>query len=217
MDQQVGSGPSAGVVNGQLLGQARVFGGVGSLLVFLTILPYVGGVLGILGLAFVLLAVKYIADAVRDRAIFRNMALGVGLAAAGIVVGVLVVFAAVVRFMGVGWMMGQNPTPPTLTPAETWAFIVTLIVGLLALWGFFLASAVYMKRSYDAIGRRLNVSMFHTAAVVYLVGAALAIILVGFLLLFLAEILFTAAFFSIPEGAPRSANVPPADPARWGG
>ena len=59
--------------------------------------------------------------------------------------------------------------------------------------------------------------MFRTAALVYLIGAALVIIGVGLLLLFIAQILFVVAFFSINEGAVstpmESGTMPPPGPA----
>jgi uncharacterized membrane protein len=54
--------------------------------------------------------------------------------------------------------------------------------------------------------------MFQTTGLLYLIGAALTIILVGFLILLIAEILQIVAFFSIPEQLPPS--MPPQQ--TWG-
>jgi len=79
-------------------------------------------------------------------------------------------------------------------------------------------SAIFLRRSYERIGVRLNVNMFQTTGLVYLIGAALTIVLVGFLILLIAEILQIVAFFSIPEQLPSSMPAqqtwgPPAPPA----
>ena len=79
-------------------------------------------------------------------------------------------------------------------------------------------SAIFLRRSYERIGVRLNVNMFQTTGLVYLIGAALTIVLVGFLILLIAEILQIVAFFSIPEQLPSSMPTqqtwgPPAPPA----
>jgi uncharacterized membrane protein len=42
--------------------QAKTYGGIGSILVVLSLVPYIGFVLGIIGLVLVLVAVKYISD-----------------------------------------------------------------------------------------------------------------------------------------------------------
>ncbi len=50
--------------------------------------------------------------------------------------------------------------------------------------------------------------LFGTAALLYLIGAALTIILVGFLLIFVAQILFIVAFFSLPDQLPAQPMAP---------
>jgi len=78
-------------------------------------------------------------------------------------------------------------------------------LALVATWALYLASAVYIRRGFDSIGTKLNIGMFQTAGLVYLIGAALTIVLVGIVLVYVAWILFAVAFFSIPEQAPRTA------------
>lgn len=190
-----------------LLSQAKTLGGVGSILLLLTFAPYVGMVLAVVGLVLILVAVSRIADAVRDRLIYRNAILAVVLGIAGVLVGGLVIFAAVFRVLGLGFLAGLDLNPIT-TPADFWGLITALVLGLLAMWVFYLVSAVFLKRACDAISTRLNVRTFHTAALLYLVGAVLAVVVVGFALIFVAQILFVVAFFSIPAEAPRTAAVP---------
>lgn len=189
------------------LSRAKTLGGVGSILLLLTFVPYAGPILGILGLVLVLVAVMHIADSIGHRSIFTNMLIATMLAVSGIIVGALVVFAAVFRFMGLGFMSGPDFNPANAPPAELWGFIVAMVAGLLAIWAFYLVSAIFLKRSFDAISSRLNVTMFHTAALVYLIGAILTIFLVGFILVFVAQILFVVAFFSLPEEVPRTSVV----------
>jgi len=73
-------------------------------------------------------------------------------------------------------------------------------------------SAIFLRRSYDKIGMRLNVNMFHTTGLLYLIGAALTIVIVGLLIVLIAEILQIVAFFSIPEQLP--SPMPPQQ--TWG-
>ncbi len=190
-----------------LLSQAKTLGGVGSILLLLTFAPYVGMVLAIVGLVLILVAVSRVADAVGDASIRTNAIVSVVLAIAGVLVGGLVIFAAVFRMLGLGYLAGPGFSPNTV-PADFWGLLAALVLGLVVMWVFYLVSAVFLKRSADAISARLNVRMFHTAALLYLIGAALAIVLVGFALIFVAQILFVVAFFSIPEEAPRTGAVP---------
>jgi hypothetical protein len=75
-----------------------------------------------------------------------------------------------------------------------------LFLGVLAaFWVFTIISAIFLKRSYEKISQRLNVSAFATAGLLYLIGAALTIVLVGFLILLIALIFQVVAYFSIQD------------------
>lgn len=188
----------------ETLNRAKTLGVIGSLLSLLIIVPSVGGILAIIGLILILFAVKDLSDGLNDRSIFSNMIWAIGLGILGIIVGVLVIFGTLFQFVGMnnlinaGTMPGTTP-PVTIPPGDILGLVVGLIVGLVAIWAFYLVSAVFLKRSFDTISSRLNVNMFHTAALIYLIGAATTILVFGFALLFVAEILFLIAFISIPS------------------
>ena len=182
------------------LGQAKTLGGVGSILVLLSPVPYAGAVLSIVGFIMILIAVKYIADILGDQKIFNNMIIAVVLAIIGIVVGVVVVLGAVYSLIGLG---SYAYTPGTTTlPTGFSAVIASIIAGLIVIWIFYLIASIFLKRSYDTIATRLNVGTFHTTGLLYLIGAATAIIFVGFIIVFIAEILQIVSFFSLPEQMP---------------
>jgi len=56
-----------------------------------------------------------------------------------------------------------------------------------------------MKQSYDMISEETGVGMFHTAALLYIIGAVLTIVIIGLLLILIAAILEIAAFFSLSD------------------
>jgi len=197
------------------LSQAKTLGGVGSILVLLGAIPNIGFVLAIVGFILILIAVKNVSESVNEPAIFNDMIIAVVLAIIGIVVfGVIVVVAF---FSFFNFRQFGTVTPGSVPPSVLGA-IGLLIVGLVVVWVFYLVSAIFLRRSYERIGVRLNVNMFQTTGLVYLIGAALTIVLVGFLILLIAEILQIVAFFSIPEQLPSSMPAqqtwgPPAPPA----
>ena len=179
--------------------EAKTLGGVGAILVLLSFVPTVGVLFGIAGFIMVLVAVKYIADDLKDKKIFNNMILAVLLAIVGIAVGSVVVIGTVVNAFLNGYFNGTNFAPSTAVTTAQWVTFGTAIgLGLLAAWAMFLASAVYLRRSYTTIGTKLNVNMFGTAGLLYLIGAATTIVAVGFLVLLVAQILTAVAFWSIP-------------------
>lgn len=179
------------------LGQAKTLGGVGSILVLLSFVPYAGFVLSIVGFILILIAVKYISEVVGDPKIFNNMIIAVVLAIVGLAVGGVVVFGAFYSLVGLGNI--GTLSPGTTPPSGFYSLLAAVIIGLIVIWIFYLIASIFLKRSYDTIATRLNVGSFHTAGLLYLIGAALTIIFVGIIIVFIAEILQIVAFFSIPE------------------
>jgi len=196
------------------LNQAKTLGGVGSILVLLGAIPNVGFVLAIVGFILILVAVKNVSESVNEPGIFNDMIIAVVLSIVGLVVFGVIVIVAFFSFLSLGrFGPGSSGIPPGVLGA-----IGLLILGLVVVWVFYLVSAIFLRRSYERIGMRLNVNMFQTTGLLYLIGAALTIILVGFLILLIAEILQIVAFFSIPEQLPPSMPpqqtwAPPAPPA----
>lgn len=179
------------------LAQARTLGGIGSILILLSIVPIAGIVLFIVGFIMVLLAVKYISETVEDKTIFNNTLIAVILAIAGMIAGLAVAVAGKLFpfFREFRPMYGQS----MFVEPGMYTFLATFIIALVILWIFYIGSAIFLRKSYRTIASKLNISMFDTAALLYLIGAVLSIVLVGFIVIYVAEILQTVAFFSIVE------------------
>lgn len=199
------------------LSQAKTLGGVGSILVLLTVVPAVGWVLAIVGFIMTLVAVKYISDVIGDPSIFNNMLIGVILAIVGVAVAAIVVLGVLFSFFGVGFMngglsgvgsYGTNPFSSGVAPVDIISLFATLAVGLAIVWIAYIISAFFIRKSYSSVAKHVNVGLFGTAALLYLVGAALTIILVGFVLIFVAQILLIVAFFSLPDQLPQQTTAP---------
>ena len=191
------------------LSQAKTLGGVGSILVLLGAVPNVGFVLAIVGFILILVAVKNVSESVNEPSIFNHMIIAVLLAIVGLVVFGVIVVTAIFSFLNFGQF--GTFTPGTIPPGIAGA-IGLLIAGLVVVWVFYLVSAIFIRKSYDRIGIRLNVHMFQTTGLLYLIGAALTIVFVGLLIVLIANILQIVAFFSIPEQLPPS--MPPQQ--SWG-
>jgi uncharacterized membrane protein len=179
------------------LSDAKVLGGIGSILVLLTAVPNVGWLLGIVGFVLVLVAVKKISQTVNDKEIYGRMLTAVVLAIAAIAVGAVTIFGVVFRPLALGVTLS---TLPSAIAAGNFLGLAALAIGgLVAVEVLLVLSAVFVRRSYDSVSDKLGVGMFRTAGLLYLIGAATAIVGVGFLLIFVAEILQAVAFFSIPD------------------
>lgn len=198
------------------LEQAKTLGGVGAILALLFWVPaHVGIVLLVAGLVLMLFAVKNIADIVGDQVIFSNMMYSVILAIIGPIIATVVLLAAAASFFGA--LSGFTPGSMTI-PSGFFAALGFVVLAGVILWVCILISTVFVKRSYDTIATKLRVDMFRTTGLLFLIGAATLIVLVGFVILFIAAILQIVAFFSIPEQLPSQSPPqqvwgPPTPPA----
>jgi len=198
--------------------QARVLGGVGSILVILSVVPYVGFALGIVGLILILVALKYISEEVSNEGVFRY---GLYSVITGILASIIATLIGLAFFLSVS-MSSINPTdvingstmvppvdtgPPTMGLPLPIAFMLSIIVLILVLWILVIVSAYFLRKSYNMIARSLGVGLFSTAALLYLIGAFLTIVfLVGLIIILVAAIIQAIAFFSIPERVPEKGS-----------
>ncbi len=189
------------------LSQAKTLGGIGWILSLLSFAPYVGFVLSIVGLVLVLVAVKYISEVSGDRKLWTNALIALVLGIIGTAIFGVTVAAGFLAFAGFG-------SVANVAPGNIVGVIAGLVAGLLVVWVLAIVSAIFLRMSFNSISTHLNIKILSTAALLYLIGAILTIILVGFILIFVAEILFIVAFFSIPDTLPgQPAPVaPPAPP-----
>jgi uncharacterized membrane protein len=193
------------------LSQAKTLGGIGAIFTLLLFVPFfIGGVLVVVGWILILLALKRVSDAVQDKSIYSNALISAATAILGTVVFAILVAAAIASFVG----MGAAPTPSTVTPGFV-AVILGVIGGLVAVWVLAIISAYFLRKSFKSVATRLNMSLFGTAALLYFIGAILTIVVVGIALVFVAEILFIIAFFTMPDDPPAAMMQPqPMAPAQ---
>jgi uncharacterized membrane protein len=77
---------------------------------------------------------------------------------------------------------------------------------LVILFIFVVVAALFYRKSLNSLAQKTGVGLFDTTGLILLIGAVLTIIVIGFLLLWVAMILLTVAFFSIKT---KSAQQPP--------
>jgi uncharacterized membrane protein/ribosomal protein L40E len=161
------------------LSDAKILGGIGSILEIIPVASIVGYIL-------TLIAVKFVSDEVQDGTIFNDMIYAVVAGIVGVGVGAFILFFGAISSvftLGVGALVGVA------------AFLVIAWIALLV-------SSLFIRRAFGKIADRLNVGTFRTAGTLYFVGAILTIVLVGVIILFVAYIVQIIAFFSIPESLP---------------
>ena len=163
------------------LSSAKTLGGIGGILVFLPGVSLIGWIL-------ILVSLNEISDVVHDRSIFDD----------ALVAGITAILGSVALFVFL-----ISGAFSSLVAFGAFAFGtagVLAAVGTLAFfWVFAIISAIFLKRAYEKTAQRLNVHAFATAGLLYLIGSLTAIILVGFIILFIALIFQVIAYFSIQD------------------
>jgi len=201
------------------LNNAKLMGGIGSILMLLMLVPTVGWIIAFVGFILVLVAVKYLADEIKDHNIFTNYLLSFIIVIIGVFLfAIIAVFSFFSTIAGTNWSAFQNLTSPqqVFTQLQTsglLTFLGTLLVALAVLWVVLIVSAIFLRKSFNKIASDTKTHMFHTAGLLYLIGAATVILFgVGLIIIFVAFILQIIAFFSLPESLPTAAMPPPMQP-----
>ncbi len=193
------------------LSEAKVYGGIGAILMLIGFfIPYGGPIISIIGLVLIFIAVKAISEITKDEDIFRNYLMHfifTILAFVAIIVIMIIAFGAAGGF---SWITEISELQSEdITDFNTFwdlfgDMIVGAIVALVVGWILAIISAIYLRKSYNSIAEHTKVGTFKTTGTIYLIGAITVIVLIGFLIIFIAKILEIVAYFSIPEALPSS-------------
>ena len=188
------------------LSEAKVFGGIGALLMLIGgFIPYAGPIVSIVGLVLVFIAVKSISQITKDEDIFRNYLMHFILSIISIVaifVIMLIAFGAVGGFSWITSLESANITDFDSFWAYFGGLIGACVLALIVGWILSVLAAIYLRKSYNSIAKHTKVDLFRTTGTVYFIGAITTIVLIGFLILLIARIIEIIAYFSLPDELP---------------
>ena len=170
----------------------KSLGGIGAILLAI---PF----LNLVGIILVLISLKGMSEYYDDEEIFKNALYGFIFGFIGVIglVSFIVMFA-----------LGFATISPVAIPLAGFALV---IIVLIVQYVFSLISAIFYKKSLDALSIKSNENIFSTAGVILLVGAIIPI--VGEILKFIAWILVAIGFFSIKEQKQTPAQPEPNVPS----
>jgi len=166
------------------LKQIKLLGGIGSILSFLVFIPHLGLWIRLAGFILISIAIFNLEKETKSRGIFAKFIFG-SLISVAIV---LLVFVFLLLGIGILAFMRAKGTA-----------LIIVVGGLLLVWLLFILGNYLIKKSYDGIAQITKEKNFARAGSFYFLGAITSIILVGFVLNFVARILEILAFFSLPD------------------
>ncbi len=154
--------------------RVKLLGGIGSILIILSWLPYIGALLGLAGVILVSIAFKALSDLDNSKELFKNWLIAL----------VIIVLGSFVGGLLVGLGMANNST----------FFIAVGVAAAIA------SSAVYgwlLSKVFSAIYELTGEQSFKWAAKMFFWGAILSVVLIGGILYFVGWILSAIGFFSL--------------------
>jgi uncharacterized membrane protein len=163
----------------------------GSILTILGLVPYVGWVLGIIGVILLLRGMKEFANYYQDNEIYQNSLSGVKY---------YVIALIALAIAGAGFVVGFviNNFPTTLTFGIGNAIGLTVgIAFLIVAFVFYVLAASHLRKTFRTLAQKTGEHSFETAGTLLWVGSILTIIGVGVLLIFVAWIFAIIGFFTM--------------------
>ena len=202
----------------------KTLGGIGALLLFIGCLTFISpavGILGLIGLILVLIALNGFANYYKEKGIFDNALYGIIIFIVGVAVTIAVAIFILVDFLtSLGIDLTNWPSLQSvdwasiMTPDRIMGLIGSGMVALVVLFIFCILGAYFLRKSLDLLATKTDVKLFRTTGLIILIGAVLTIVLIGFILLFVAILLLIISFFSIktPASAPEASQPPIQNP-----
>jgi len=174
--------PKNCVNNKEILKTAGLLGGLGSIGILLSWVPFLGAVFSLTGLILLFIAIKKISDINPEKQIFKNFLYATLLP---FVIGVVLAILLAILLPRV--MQYADETTVMLT---LWIFIGTPI---------FIIVAIYLKKTFIGIYEVTQNQTFKTCAEMFFWGELLSIVIIGIFLVFVTWIVAAIAFFSLKK------------------
>ena len=166
----------------------------GAVLLLLSIVPYVGWILGIIGIVLFLKGMKELSNYYQDQKIYQNSWTGVkyyivALIAAGVAVTALTI--------GIASATGFTFTGNFLLTAGFGIGLAAFLGGIITAFIFYILATSRLKKTFDILAEKTGEASLTTAGTLLWIGAILTIIVVGLLLILIGWIFATIGLFSM--------------------
>ncbi|MEM2147667.1 MAG: DUF996 domain-containing protein [Candidatus Bathyarchaeia archaeon] len=192
---------------------SRILGGVGALLMFIGVFPYINyfGVIELVGLILVMVALYNLSSHYRERAIFNNALYGLIVGIVGAVVSLAVIIITVLTHLSdflytifPDWngdwtaLSGLTPDMSRFSLEAVTPFLIGILAVLVIVWVFSIISAFFVRRSLVKLSAKSGVGLFSTAGLLLLIGAVLIVAFgIGLILIWISALLIAIAFFQL--------------------
>jgi uncharacterized membrane protein len=179
---------------------------IGTILLIIGVfVPYGGAVVQIIGIILLMMAIKGFSNYYRDPEMYQNAFTGI----------LYYIIAAIAGAVALGSLALGIASVSTLFVIGLGLGIIVFIVALVIAFIFYLLAASRLRRTFYDLSQKTGEQSLHTAGTLLWIGALLSIILVGWVLIFIAWIFAALGFFNmrVPYQQPYGYTQPPPAPA----
>ncbi len=161
----------------------------GSVLLLLSLIPYVGWVLGIVGVVLLLRSMKEFSNYYQDEKIYLDSLTGVKY----YVIAIISAAVSIAAFT-IGIWSATGFTSAFVLTAGFGIGLVAFIAGLVLAFVFYILASSHLKRTFNTLAQKSGEASFTTAGTLLWIGSIMTIIGVGLILIFFAWIFATIGF-----------------------
>jgi uncharacterized membrane protein len=190
--------------------------GIGTILLFIGVLPYANTffALPIVGFILMLIGLKGLSEYYNESGIFNNFLYGIIVAVVGVVVAAAIAITAFLGFISIivpNWngdwttlisQLGNVNIDTNIATNEVLPYVGLLLLDWVLLFVFTLIFVLLFRRSTNQLTKKSSVGLFGSIGTVLLVGGVLSILAIGYLLIWIALLLFAIAVFQVKEPIP---------------
>ena len=185
---------------------SKTLAGEGSILLILGLVPYVGWVLGIIGVILLLRGLKEIANYYQDNEIYQNALTGVKFYIVALIAAAVAITAIVI---GVGSATGFKFNSSFTLTAGFGIGLAVFLGGIVIAFIFYVLAAVHLRQTFNTLAQKSGEHSFATTATLLWWGSILTILAgLGFILIFIAWIFAVIGFFAM-KSTQQQSNAPP--------
>lgn len=202
----------------------RILGGVGALLMFIGIFPYINylGIIELVGLILVMIALHTLSRHYGEGGIFNNALYGFiigiigGVASLAVIIfTVLTSLASFLHTIFPDWngdwtaLAGLTPDMSKFSLEAIMPFLAGIFTVFIIVWVFSIIATFFVRRSLVTLSAKSGVGLFSTAGLLLLIGAVLIVVFgIGLFLIWISTLLLAIAFFQIKPQQAQLATSP---------
>ncbi len=163
----------------------KLFGGIGLIFIFLSMIPFIGLLFWLIGYTLLTVGMYQLSKKLNNPAIFNNFLIAVVLS---ITSWIIAFMFGIISSISIASLSHMNS-----------GIDVGMAIILITLYFVFLVVAYFYNKAYTLLALSTKHNLFRIASITMFIGVVTTIILIGFIVMFVGLLLLVIAFFTAPD------------------